>query len=137
MNSKQFLQIGGALLVLVGILGMINVIGPTPDKSIFGDSWWFDRGENWAHLLLGIVGLIASFTFPASAQRSLVMLLGIIGVVVGLYSIFTQKLLGSNLENPADTILHIVLGAWALWASMGKGGMMKSTPTSPSTPMQA
>jgi len=35
MNPKQFLQIGGIILVLVGILGFF-VIGPTPEKSLFG-----------------------------------------------------------------------------------------------------
>ncbi|MBI3573026.1 MAG: hypothetical protein HY092_02400, partial [Candidatus Kerfeldbacteria bacterium] len=114
MNPKQFLLWGGIILVVVGILGLVNVIGPTADKSIFGSTWWFDNGENWAHLLIGVVGLIAAFAFPASAQKPLVMLLGIIGIVVGLYSIFNQKFLGSNLENPADTILHIVVGGWAL-----------------------
>lgn len=124
MNPKQFLTWGGIILVLVGVLGFVGVIGPSAEKSIFGSNWWFDNAENWAHLIIGVVGLIAAFAFPASAQKPLVMLLGIIGVLVGIFSIFNQKLGGANLENPADTILHIVVGAWALWASMGKKKMM-------------
>ncbi len=120
MNPKQFLQVGGVVLVLVGILGFIGVIGPTAEKSIFGEAWWFDNGENWAHLLIGIIGLIAAYALPASGQKPLVMLLGIIGVLIGIYSLFTPTFLGSNLENPLDTILHLVIGVWALWASMGK-----------------
>lgn len=127
MNSKQFLQIGGILLVLVAILGFANVLGPTADKSIFHSTWWFDKGENWTHLILGIVALVAAFALPASVQRPLVMLLGIIGVVIGVYSFFRQTFLGSNLENPADSILHLVLGLWALWASM-KNGVSRTTP---------
>ncbi|MBI3956548.1 MAG: hypothetical protein HY340_00990 [Candidatus Kerfeldbacteria bacterium] len=127
MNPKQFLLWGGLILVLVAILGFIGVIGPTAEKSIFGDNWWFDNAENWAHLIIGIVGLIAAFAFPMSVQKPLVLILGIIGVVVGIYSIFTQTLGGANLENPADTILHLVVGAWALWASMAK----KSAPAMP------
>jgi hypothetical protein len=34
-----------------------------------------------------------------------------------VYSIFEQQFLGSNLENPADTLLHLAVGAWALLAS--------------------
>jgi hypothetical protein len=117
MNPRQFLIVGGAVLLVVGILGFVGVIGPTADDSIFGDPWWFDNGENWAHTVLGVVGIIAGFAFPAGAQRGLVLLLGVIGVLVGLYSIFEQRFLGSNLENPADTLLHLAVGAWALFAS--------------------
>jgi hypothetical protein len=123
-TPNGFLKIGGAVLVLVALLGFFSVIGPTPADSIFGDAWYFDNGENWAHLILGVVGLIAAFTLSASMQKTLVMLLGIIGVLVGIYSIFSQSFLGANLENPADTILHLAVGAWALYASMRKPKMM-------------
>lgn len=123
MNPKQFLQIGGAVLVLVGILGLVGVIGPTAEKSIFGSAWWFDNAENWAHLVLGVVGLAASFALAANLQKLLVLVLGVIGVLVGLWSLLGYTmLLGANLENPADTVLHIVVGLWALAA--WKGGMM-------------
>ena len=125
MNPKQFLQIGGAVLVVVGVLGFF-LIGPTADASIFGSSWWFDNGENYAHLIIGIVGLIAASMLGAGSQKSLVMLLGVVGILVGLYSIVIgTNFLGSNLENPADSILHLAVGAWALYASMKKQpGMM-------------
>ncbi len=127
MNSKQFLQIGGAILLLVGVLGMVGVIGPTPEQSLFGSFWWFDTAENVAHLVLGVVALGASFVLTADMQKSLVILVGILGVVVGLYSlVMGNMLLGANLENPADTILHLVVGGWALWAAMNKGMMAKS-----------
>ena len=120
-TPKKFLQIGGAVLVLVGILGFIGVIGPTADKSIFGSFWWFDNPENIAHTVLGIVGLAASFMFPSSLQKSLVMVLGIVGVVVGVYNLVSMELLGAHLESPADLVLHLVVGAWALFASFNKG----------------
>lgn len=118
------------VLVLVGVLGFIGVIGPTANDSLFGSTWWFDNAENWAHLLLGIVGLIAAFTFPPSLQKPLVMVLGIVGVLVAVYNIFSHKLGGANLESPADLILHLVVGAWALWASMGKGSASPAVPSS-------
>ncbi len=120
MNPKQFLLIGGVVLVAVGLLGF-GVIGPTAERSIFGSAWWFDNAENWAHLVLGIVALIAAFVLGANLQRPLVMLLGIVGVLVGLYSLFGYaSFLGANLENPADSLLHLVVGVWALWASWRK-----------------
>ena len=124
MNPKQFLIWGGIILVVVGLLGFFKVIGPTPDHSIFGAHWYFDNGENWAHLVIGIVGLLAAFALPASGQKALVMVLGVVGILIGIYSIFNQKFLGSNLENPADTILHLVVGLWALYASMNKSSSM-------------
>lgn len=121
MNPKQFLVAGGAILVLVGVLGMVGVLGPTADDSIFGESWWFDSAENWAHLVIGVVALLAAFVAPASAQRPLVMIVGIVAVLVGVYNFFSTKFLGANLQSPADLILHLVVGAWALYASMNKG----------------
>jgi hypothetical protein len=127
LTPKQFLIIGGPVLILVGVLGFVGVIGPTVDKSIFGSTWWFDNGENWAHVVLGVVGLAAAFLLPANLQRPLVMVLGVVGVLTGIYSVFMPKLLGANLENPTDTILHIAVGAWALLASIPKWAAMPAT----------
>lgn len=125
MNPKQFLQIGGVILVVVGILGFVGVLGPGEDDSIFGKAWWFDNAENWAHLILGVVGFACAYILPASLQKGLVMLLGVIGVLVGLYSLFGSRMLGgAHLENPADSVLHLAIGVWALWASMMKGSPM-------------
>lgn len=118
MNPRQFLQVAGVVLVLVGVLGMVGVIGPTPEQSIFGPTWWFDGAENIAHLVLGVAGLAAAYILPAMLQRYLVIALGVLGVVVGLYSlVLSPTLLGANLENPADTLLHLVVGGWALYAA--------------------
>jgi hypothetical protein len=116
-TPKGFLTYGGAILVLVGLLGMFGIlIGPTPEQSIFGSAWWFDNAENWAHLVLGVVGIAAAFVFPVGLQRMLALLLGIVGILVAVYNVFSTSLLGANLESPADLILHAVVGAWALYA---------------------
>ena len=127
--------IGGIVLVLLAILGFVGVIGPTAEESSFGERWWFDNGENWAHLVLGIVALIAVFAIPAGLQKPLVMLLGVVGVLVGIYSLVKPgNFLGANLENPADTILHIVVGAWALFASSKKAPGISPSPSAPTIP---
>lgn len=120
MNPKQFLLIGGAVLVLVGVLGFVGVIGPTGEASLFGNAWWFDNKENWAHLVLGIVALIAGLAFPMSVQKPLAIAVGVLGILVGLYNFYSPALFGANLESPADLILHLVVGAWGLWAGLGK-----------------
>jgi len=120
VNPKSFLTIGGIVLVLVAILGFIGVIGPTAEKSIFGDSWWFDNTENWAHLIIGAVALICAYTVGAAGQKMLVTLVGILALLVGVIGFFGPNFLGANLENPADNILHIVIGLWALLSMGGK-----------------
>ncbi|HEY4479801.1 MAG TPA: hypothetical protein VI981_05645 [Candidatus Paceibacterota bacterium] len=132
MNSKQFLVIGGIILVVVGILGWINVLGPTADSSIFGSGWWFDTAENWAHFVLGIVALVVAFLLPASTHKPIVIVVGIIAILAALYNLAGTKLLGANLESPADLILHLVIGLWALYAALNK---RKATPTAPNTSM--
>jgi hypothetical protein len=136
MNPRQFLLLGGAVLLLVGILGFdfIGLIGPTAEDSIFGDAWWFDDGENWAHTILGVVGIIAGLSFPANAQRGLTFLVGLLGIFFGVYNLFGIETIngttgvlvfGTNsfLESPADTILHFFVGAWALFAASRKPAM--------------
>jgi hypothetical protein len=120
MNSKNFLQIGGAVLVLLGLLGFLGVIGPTPDRSLFGEAWWFDNGENWAHLVLGVVGLLAAYMLDGAMQRNLVLLLAIVALFFGIYGFVTPVFLGANLESPADNILHLVVAVWAFLSWKGK-----------------
>lgn len=121
MNPRQFLLWGGTILIVVGILGFIpGIIGPTPQESLFGSFWWFDNGENWAHLIIGVVGVIAAYALDMRLRRYLVLALGVIAIFFGIYSIFTNAFLGANLENPADTILHLAIGVWALLAGMRK-----------------
>ena len=125
MNPKQFLMLGGIVLILVAILGFVGVIGPTAGESMFGEAWWFDSGENWAHLIIGLVALIAMYALPMSGQKALVMFVGIVALLVGLYSLLiSTSFLGANLENPADSILHVVVGLWALLSVRGKQDMM-------------
>lgn len=130
MNATQFLQIGGAILIIVGIVGFLGIIGPTPEDSIFGENWFFNNVENFAHLVLGIVAIIASYSIGNLAQKWLAAIVGIAGILVGIYGLFSFELFGAHLENPMDTILHITIGAWALWAAMKTKEMpeMKSVP---------
>lgn len=131
MNPKQFLSLGGIVLVLVGILGFIGIIGPTAQDSIFGSAWWFDTAENWAHTILGIVALVAAFALPANLQKPLVMIVGLLGIFFGVYNIFSDMFWGAHLQQHADTALHFVVGIWALAASMARPGM--STHSTPGT----
>lgn len=130
-SPKGFLQVGGLVLVVVALLGFFGIIGPTPEQSLFGAAWVFDNGENWAHLVLGAVALIAAYALKdASQQKWLVAIVGVLGILFGVYSLFGPitegaTFMGAALQNPTDTILHLVIGAWALMAAFKKEpGMM-------------
>lgn len=127
-TPKGFLQVGGVILVLVGILGYFGIIGPTPEQSLFGSAWYFDNGENIAHLVLGIVALGAAYMLKdANQQKWLVAIVGILGLLFGVYSLFGTipdgvTFMGAVLQNPTDTVLHFVIGIWALIAAFKKEG---------------
>lgn len=119
MNPKLFLIIGGIVLIVVGVAGFAGIIGPTPEASIFGDLWWFDNPENWAHLVLGIAALLIAFAV-APLRTPITLIVGLLGLAVGVWGFMAPDLLGANLENPADNILHLVVGAWALLSWFGR-----------------
>lgn len=131
ISPRGFLLYGGIILIVVGVLGFFGIIGPDSGSSIFGDFWWFDNAENIAHLVLGVVALVALYVFPGNLHKPLVLLVGAIGLLVGVYSLFFSEggsagFIGAMLQNPADTVLHLVVGVWGVWAGMKKpvmGGM--------------
>lgn len=109
---------------MVGLLGFFGLIGPTPSQSIFGSFWWFDNVENWAHLVLGIVGLVVAFALPVSLHKPVALLVGVLGIFFALYNLFSMSFLGANLESPADMVLHLVVGVWALYSALNKKATM-------------
>lgn len=109
-------MIGGVVLVVVALAGFFGVSGPTPDSSIFGSFWYFDNAENWAHLVLGVVALVVAYALGADLQGWVTLLVGVVGVLVALYNFGYSNLLGAELQNPADLVLHLVVGVWALYA---------------------
>ena len=123
MNPKQFLTWGGIILVLVAVLGWVGLIGPT-DQSVFGSAWYFDVYENWAHLVLGVVALLAAFWAPANLQKPLVIVVGVVALFFSAYNLYSTDFYGAMLQNPWDMVLHLVVGVWALWAGLRKSDMV-------------
>ena len=121
-------MIGGIVLVVVGIAGFVGILGPTESQSIFGPSWYFDSGENWAHTILGIVALIVAFALPAGMQAGVTLLVGVVGLLVGIWGFLlpatSPNFYGVNLENPLDNILHLAVGLWAILSWHGGKKMM-------------
>jgi hypothetical protein len=118
MNPKQFLTWGGVILVLLGIYGFF-------DADVPGSAFYLDSAENYAHLILGIVAIVAARSLSDSAQRSLTLVVGIVAIIFAVWGYVVagrpEPNLGvTNLEHPADNLLHLVVGIWALVASRGR-----------------
>jgi hypothetical protein len=122
VNSRMFLTVGGAVLLLLGIVGYLNVF------ATVRSSFWLDSGENLAHTVLGAVALAAVFvpglnTALAPYYRWIVYLVGIIALFFAAYGFLNAgaavpNTFGvANLENPSDNILHLVVGIWAIAAA--------------------
>jgi hypothetical protein len=127
---RLFLTVGGAVLLLLGIVGSLNVL--TESRS---PNFWLDGGENIAHTFLGVVALAAVFvpglnTALAPYYRAIVGLVGVIALFFAVYgflqpagSSVTPNTFGvANLENPADNLLHLVVGVVAFAAVYMKSG---------------
>ncbi len=123
LTPKGFLQVGGVVLIIVGLLSYIPLTNST--GGIFGSAWWFDGGEGIAHLVLGIVAIAAAYVLPANLHKPLVVVVAIVGLLFGvaggtiINSGGNANFYGlANLESPLDNILHLFVAAWAGYASM-------------------
>ncbi len=119
MNPRQFLQVGGTVLVLLAVIGFLK-----PDLA--GDLLSFDPLENWAHLVLGVVALALAPLPLGEVKKWVAVLVGVLAIVVGVLGFMVSgnpspNLYGVvNLENPIDNVLHLVVGVWALIAAFRK-----------------
>lgn len=115
MNSKQFLMWGGVVLLALGIIGFIV-------PNLLGKTLYFDSAENWAHTVLGIVAIVASYALGASAQRTLVGVVGVVALFFGVWGFFRPTFDGAHLEF-LDNIIHLAVAAWAYLSMRGRPAM--------------
>lgn len=127
VSPSGFLRYGGIVLLVVGILGYTGVTNGI-------EFFQLDAGENAVHTVLGIVALAIAFGLKnEQLQKWIVVLVGLLALVATVYSLITPS--GAfaaatgfkspnagftNLENPADTVLHLVVTVWALAAAFMK-----------------
>jgi len=117
MNPKQFLMLGGVVLLILGVLGFI-----LPKGELIGRTLWFDNAENYAHTVLGIVAIIASYALGASAQRTLTGIVGVVALFFGVWGFFRPTFDGANLET-LDNIIHLAVAVWAYLSMRGRPAM--------------
>lgn len=115
MNIRNFLLYCGVFLVLLGILGYIGITGPSIEKSIFGQRWWFDNPENLVHFVIGVVSLVSIYTVSSKMQRNLVFFIGVFATTAVFYNMRGKGIFfGSTLEYPTDLLLNACIAVWAI-----------------------
>jgi hypothetical protein len=120
LTPTGFLRVGGAILLILGIVGYSGVTNNI-------EAFQLDAGENLVHTVLGVVGLALGFGIRnIELHRYVVIALLVLGAVATVWGIinpsgpfvngaFTRPNAGfTNLENPADTVLHAVVTVWIL-----------------------
>ncbi len=132
MYARTFLVVGGAVLLLLGLVGYAGIF------SQENTPWfWLDDGENLAHTFLGIVALAAVYVPGLNSAlrpyyRGIVGLVAVIALFFAGYGFLQAggaepNTFGvSNLENPSDNLLHLVVGIVALaaaWIGSSDKGM--------------
>lgn len=131
LTPRGFLLYGGIILLVLGVGGM-TFLGPTPQASALGEFFWLDGGENLAHTLLGVVALGAYYMLKDEAMiKYLVLFVGVLAAVATVWSLLygsstVPNASITNLENPSDTVLHLVVAVWALYVALMGG---KKEPT--------
>lgn len=136
MNPRQFLLLGGIVLVVLALAGF-TVLGP--DNALLGNAFYLDMAENVAHLVLGVVALGAYFALKDDKLvRWLVILVGVIAAVVAVLGFINSGAPAPNLGvtnlELLDDVLHLVVAVWAFAVAFMKkptGGGMAEKPASP------
>jgi Domain of unknown function (DUF4383) len=108
--GQLFALIFGAVYVLVGILGFIGPLVPGGKLlGIFG----INPLHNVVHLAVGALFLLGSTS--AAMAKTINLVVGVIYLLVGILGLFNVLVPGLIANNGADTGLHLVTGALALY----------------------
>lgn len=117
MNPKQFLQIGGVILLVLGILGYFV-------PNLLGETLYFDQSENIAHTVLGIVALVLAPLPIGDLKKWVVVLVGLVSLFFAIAGFMVAANAAPNFYGITnlemlDNVLHAVVGVWALIAAFG------------------
>jgi hypothetical protein len=125
MTPKQFLQIGGVILVLLAIIGFVA-------PNIGGSALYFDSAENWAHLVLGVVALVLAPLQVGDLKKWVVVLVGLIALYFAIAGFMAAGKPAPNWYGVTnlellDDVVHLAVGVWALLAAFMGAPKMNTT----------
>jgi hypothetical protein len=115
--SKNFLVWIGYITIILGILGFIHVLGPTPQTSIFGSFWWMDGQVSLIYIMGGIVSLFTAYVMPDNVVELITYGIGAVAFFVGLYGLFwAPRVFSVPLEGVIGNLIMFLFGVWGLWS---------------------
>jgi preprotein translocase subunit Sss1 len=115
--ARLYAKIVGVAVLLVGVVGLI--IGD-PEDGLLG-LFNVDIVEDIVHLATGGLLTYVGFAGTNRAVKSVVTALGVVYLLIGVIGFFVPELFGliPHEYSLADNILHLTLGALALFAVLG------------------
>ncbi len=100
----------GIVFLVIGVLGFVPAL--TPGGALLG-LFMVNGLHSIVHLLFGVLGVVAALTGMSRlynrAAGVIYLLLGVLGLIPALVP--GGMLLGLVMINPADNVLHLVIGA--------------------------
>lgn len=119
-TAKTYAQVVGVVLLLLGVVGL--VLGdPPPLLGLLN----IDIVEDIVHLLTGALLAYVGFgSRDAALNRTIVLGLGVVYLLVGILGFITPTLFGllSHNYTIADDLFHLLLGVAAIAATMMQSG---------------
>ncbi|MGH8929689.1 MAG: DUF4383 domain-containing protein [Egibacteraceae bacterium] len=116
-QGQLFALVFGIVYVLIGLLGFIGPLAPGGALlGLFG----INALHNIVHLAVGALLLFGS-TSPAQA-KTINLVVGIVYLLVAVLGLFNILVPGLINHNGADTALHFVSGALALYFGTAGAG---------------
>jgi len=105
--NKTIALVFGIVFLLIGVLGFVPAL--TPGGALLG-LFMVNGLHSIVHLLFGVLGIAASLTGLYNRAGGVIyLLLGVLGLIPALVP--NGMLLGLVMINPADNVLHLVIGA--------------------------
>ena len=129
LTPQGFLLRASTVLLVFGMLGFIlPAEWGTP-------SFTLDVGQSIGRTVLAAAGLIGSREEEPTRQRRLCLVLGAVLLLFGLWGFLSTRHPPATvfelayLGVPADSLLHLALGAWGAYAGFGRTPALVTTVT--------
>jgi hypothetical protein len=124
--ARLYAKIVGVVVLLVGVVGLI--VGD-PEDGLLG-LLNVDIVEDIVHLTTGGLLAYVGFAGTNSAVKAVVAALGVVYLLVGVIGFIAPEVFGliPHEYSLADNILHLTLGALALFAALGNAAKESNAP---------
>ena len=113
VRPRYFLLLAGAVLVLMGLSGVVGLLASISRASVFNPPYWI----NWVHLTFGIVVLAIALAGGRVLQNVMTVAAVFIGITLGLSGLLLARtprtFTASRSWQTRPTISHMSLsGCW-------------------------